>query len=39
VEVHVIVGTGNASAVVMNASRLNVPMIFSAGGRRLPKRA
>ena len=31
VMVHVIVGTGNASAAVMNASRLNVPMIFSAG--------
>src|SRR6266511_3551530 len=32
VMVHVIVGTGNASAaVMMNASRLNVPMIFSAG--------
>ena len=31
VMVHVIVGTGNASAAIMNASRLNVPMIFSAG--------
>ena len=31
VMVHVIVGTGNASAAVMNASRLNIPMIFSAG--------
>jgi acetolactate synthase-1/2/3 large subunit len=31
VMVHVIVGTGNASAAVMNSSRLNVPMIFSAG--------
>jgi acetolactate synthase-1/2/3 large subunit len=31
VMVHVIVGTGNASAAVMNAARLNVPMIFSAG--------
>ena len=31
VMVHVIVGTGNASAAVMNASRLNVPMLFSAG--------
>ena len=31
VMVHVIVGTGNASAAVMNASRLNVPIIFSAG--------
>ena len=31
VMVHVIVGTGNASAAMMNASRLNVPMIFSAG--------
>jgi acetolactate synthase-1/2/3 large subunit len=30
VMVHVIVGTGNASAAVMNASRLNVPT-FSAG--------
>jgi acetolactate synthase-1/2/3 large subunit len=31
VMVHVIVGTGNASAAIMNASRLNVPMLFSAG--------
>lgn len=31
VMVHVIVGAGNASAALMNASRLNVPMIFSAG--------
>src|SRR4026207_1346944 len=31
VMVHVIVGTGNGSAAVLNASRLNVPMIFSAG--------
>lgn len=31
VMVHVIVGTGNASAAIMNASRLGVPMIFSAG--------
>lgn len=31
VMVHVIVGTGNASAAVMNAARLNVPMLFSAG--------
>jgi acetolactate synthase-1/2/3 large subunit len=31
VMVHVIVGTGNASAAVMNAARLNVPIIFSAG--------
>ena len=31
VMVHVIVGTGNASAAIMNAARLNVPMIFSAG--------
>ena len=39
VMVHVIVGTGNASAAVMNASRLNVPMIFPPGGRRSRKRA
>src|SRR5687768_8499540 len=32
---HVIVGTGNASAAVMNASRLNVPMIFSAARKPL----
>jgi len=31
VMVHVIVGAGNASAALMNASRLNVPIIFSAG--------
>src|SRR5260370_23893741 len=31
VMVHVIVGTGNASAAGMNASRLNVPLLCSAG--------
>ena len=44
VMVHVIVGTGNASAAVMNASRLNVPMIFSRGahaadGRRTARQS
>jgi acetolactate synthase-1/2/3 large subunit len=37
VMVHVIVGTGNASAAVMNASRLNVPRLFSAGRTPLPE--
>lgn len=31
VMVHVIVGAGNASAALMNAARLNVPILFSAG--------
>ena len=36
--VHVIVGTGNASAAVMNALRLNVPMFFPRGERRSRKK-
>src|SRR5919204_1951110 len=31
VMVHVIVGTANAASAIMNASRANVPMLFSAG--------
>ncbi len=31
VMVHVIVGTANAAGAIMNASRANVPMLFSAG--------